>query len=307
MILGNVWKDQPCYRCIFPNPPSPETVQSCSDSGILGPVVGVMGVLMAVEAIKLLTQFGIYDEDHNLSWKERTATSTLLLYSAYDVAPFRTTYLKCKSRKNCAACSPKAAITRESLDSGSYDYAVFCGITAPINVLSEGYRVSMENFNEFVMGGRPLLKEGENPRDHPDYGHYYGYYILVDVRETQDFDMLHIEGSFNLPYSIIDKAIRNPDWLAEERDNQHASNRIWQLERHINAEPLTDVYFICRYGNDSQKAVDFLINNFNEEFACFNIRNQSTEGTVYDQGRFVADIIGGLRAWSKADPTFPEY
>src|SRR5690554_7024451 len=45
----------PCYRCIFPKPPPADQVVSCGDGGILGPVVGVMGVLQALEAIKLLT------------------------------------------------------------------------------------------------------------------------------------------------------------------------------------------------------------------------------------------------------------
>ena len=46
-------KGGPCYRCIFPKPPPPESVVSCGDGGILGPVVGVMGVLQALEAIRV--------------------------------------------------------------------------------------------------------------------------------------------------------------------------------------------------------------------------------------------------------------
>ncbi|KAK7970663.1 Urmylation protein [Apiospora saccharicola] len=44
----------PCYRCVFPKPPPPDGVLSCGEGGILGPVVGVMGVLQALEAIKLV-------------------------------------------------------------------------------------------------------------------------------------------------------------------------------------------------------------------------------------------------------------
>jgi adenylyltransferase/sulfurtransferase len=43
---------QACYRCAFPEPPDPACVQSCAEGGILGPVAGVLGCLMAVEAIK---------------------------------------------------------------------------------------------------------------------------------------------------------------------------------------------------------------------------------------------------------------
>lgn len=47
-------KKTACYRCVFPSPPEPGSVPSCSQAGILGPVAGVMGSLQALEAIKLL-------------------------------------------------------------------------------------------------------------------------------------------------------------------------------------------------------------------------------------------------------------
>jgi len=46
--------DTPCYRCLFPDPPAPETCSRCAEAGVLGPVPGVMGVLQALEALKLL-------------------------------------------------------------------------------------------------------------------------------------------------------------------------------------------------------------------------------------------------------------
>jgi len=48
----------PCYRCLFPEPPPPGTVPSCQEAGILGAVAGVLGVLQATEAIKLITGIG---------------------------------------------------------------------------------------------------------------------------------------------------------------------------------------------------------------------------------------------------------
>jgi molybdopterin/thiamine biosynthesis adenylyltransferase len=35
----------PCYRCVFPEPPPAESVTDCSDGGVVGPVVGVIGSL----------------------------------------------------------------------------------------------------------------------------------------------------------------------------------------------------------------------------------------------------------------------
>lgn len=45
-----------CYRCIFPEIPENGSVPSCSETGVLGPVPGVMGFMQAAEALKLLTE-----------------------------------------------------------------------------------------------------------------------------------------------------------------------------------------------------------------------------------------------------------
>jgi sulfur-carrier protein adenylyltransferase/sulfurtransferase len=48
----------PCYRCLYPTPPPPELAPGCSVAGVLGVVPGVMGLLQAVETIKLLLGIG---------------------------------------------------------------------------------------------------------------------------------------------------------------------------------------------------------------------------------------------------------
>jgi molybdopterin/thiamine biosynthesis adenylyltransferase len=52
-----------CYRCLFPEPPPPAAVVSCSEAGVLGPIPGVIGALQALEVIKVLTGVGqpLYD------------------------------------------------------------------------------------------------------------------------------------------------------------------------------------------------------------------------------------------------------
>jgi adenylyltransferase/sulfurtransferase len=47
-----------CYRCLYPNPNPAEGCKSSSDNGVLGPVPGLIGVLQALEAIKVLTGIG---------------------------------------------------------------------------------------------------------------------------------------------------------------------------------------------------------------------------------------------------------
>lgn len=48
----------PCYRCLFSSPPPPGTVQSCSETGVLGAAAGVMGSLQALEVLKQITGIG---------------------------------------------------------------------------------------------------------------------------------------------------------------------------------------------------------------------------------------------------------
>jgi len=48
----------PRYRDLFPEPPAPGTVPSCAEAGVLGALAGVIGSVMAVEAIKLVTGAG---------------------------------------------------------------------------------------------------------------------------------------------------------------------------------------------------------------------------------------------------------
>ncbi|WP_428927970.1 HesA/MoeB/ThiF family protein [Marinibacterium sp. SX1] len=48
----------PCYQCIFPQAPAPGLAPSCAVAGVLGPLPGVVGAMMAVEAVKLITGAG---------------------------------------------------------------------------------------------------------------------------------------------------------------------------------------------------------------------------------------------------------
>ncbi|MBY5934834.1 molybdopterin-synthase adenylyltransferase MoeB [Tateyamaria omphalii] len=51
-------QNAPCYRCIFPEAPAPELAPNCAEAGVIGPLPGVVGSMMAVEAVKLLTGAG---------------------------------------------------------------------------------------------------------------------------------------------------------------------------------------------------------------------------------------------------------
>jgi len=71
----------PCYRCLFPEPPPPGTVGSCSETGVLGAAAGVMGTLQALEVIKEIAKVG------------ETLAGKLLIYEAL-ATRFRTVTIK---------------------------------------------------------------------------------------------------------------------------------------------------------------------------------------------------------------------
>lgn len=56
----------PCYQCIFPEAPAPGLAPSCAEAGVIGPLPGVVGAMMAVEAIKVITGAGAPLRGHML-------------------------------------------------------------------------------------------------------------------------------------------------------------------------------------------------------------------------------------------------
>jgi adenylyltransferase/sulfurtransferase len=144
MVLNH---NGPCYRCIFPRPPPQHTIVACGEGGILGPVVGTMGVLQALEAIKVLTG----------------GTSSMLLFSAYSERPFQSIKMRPR-RKDCVACSGE--ITAETML--SMDYEQFCGIPLAREVLQPEERISALEYSQIRQSGVPHVLL--DVREAPQYG-----------------------------------------------------------------------------------------------------------------------------------------
>jgi len=81
--------DAPCYACIFPHAPAADLVPSCAEAGVIGPLPGVVGSMMAVEAIKLITGAG------------DPLRGRLMIYDALFA---ETRVIKAKRRSDCAVC-----------------------------------------------------------------------------------------------------------------------------------------------------------------------------------------------------------
>lgn len=207
----------PCYRCVFPKPPPADSVVSCGDGGILGPVVGVMGVLQAVEALKLITKGKLTPDEKKEG--EKVEQATMLLFSSNSNPPFRS--LKMRSRRvGCFACSKESGVTLESLRGGSMDYVLFCGVASPVKLLGADERVDAGVYAE-------RRKKGEK-------------HLLVDVREKVQFEICSLEGSVNIPFSSF------PRMRVEEEEKEKPA---WIPVNLPNDAP---IYVVCRLGNDSQ-------------------------------------------------------
>jgi len=68
-----------CYRCLFPNIPEAGSIPSCAESGVLGPVPGVMGFIQAAEVIKLATGKGNILKDRLLLFNALESNFTIAL------------------------------------------------------------------------------------------------------------------------------------------------------------------------------------------------------------------------------------
>ena len=85
----------PCYRCIFPEPPPPDSIPSCSQGGVLGAMAGVMGTMQATEVIKEILGIGA------------SLSGRLVIHDAL-AGEFRT--VRVKPDPNCALCGDNPSI-----------------------------------------------------------------------------------------------------------------------------------------------------------------------------------------------------
>ncbi|MGE7948881.1 ThiF family adenylyltransferase [Lysinibacillus sp. NPDC093688] len=70
---------QGCYRCLYPHAPKGMDVLNCRSAGVIGPVVGVLGVLQAMEAIKVILNIGEYLDTRLLHYNALTSDFYLLM------------------------------------------------------------------------------------------------------------------------------------------------------------------------------------------------------------------------------------
>ncbi|KAL7380307.1 hypothetical protein ABVT39_015550 [Epinephelus coioides] len=266
----------PCYRCLYPVPPPPETVTNCSDGGVLGVVPGIMGCFQALEVLKIASGHG------------SSCGQQLVMFDAQD-ARFRSIKLRPK-QAGCAVCGENPSVTQ------LVDYEAFCGSAATdkcrkVNLLSRDQRITVQDYKSIIDSGEPHLLLDVRPLVEVDICHLpFSLSILFELKGQNQSPISH--------FCVIVLLILSQDIplsSLEDRKSDHIrllQERISQLQQQMEGDRRPPVYVICKLGNDSQKAVQVM---------------EKLSGSEVDSIT-VKDISGGLMAWAKRiDTTFPQY
>jgi adenylyltransferase/sulfurtransferase len=161
----------PCYRCLYPDPPPPGLVPSCAEGGVLGVLPGVIGVLQAIEALKLL--LGIGDP----------LIGRLLVFDALGM-DFRE--LRLRKDPACPLCGEHPTLT------GLIDYDSWCaGASTENSTMAEPLELSVRDY-------QALRERGSEP-------------LLVDVREPHEQQIAHIDGAVLIPLRTLPERIAELD------------------------------------------------------------------------------------------------
>ncbi len=157
----------PCYRCLFPEPPPPGQVPSCAEGGVLGVLPGMIAMIQATEAVKLLTGIG---------------EPLIGRFLHYDALAMKFNEFRFGKDPECPLCGDAPTITR------LIDYEGFCGVPA----VEEGPAYAEMSASELGAA----LDRGDD-------------FLLLDVREKDEFETAAISGSLLLPLGEL------PDRIAE--------------------------------------------------------------------------------------------
>jgi len=161
----------PCYRCLYPEPPPPGLVPSCAEGGVLGILPGLVGVMQATEAIKLILGAG------------QPLIGRLVLVDALGMK-FRE--LKLRKNPECPVCGTHRTITE------LIDYNQFCGIRGEEKTVAESNlpEISVEELKRRRDAGEDIF--------------------VLDVREPHEYQICNLGGHL-IPLNDLPKRVNELD------------------------------------------------------------------------------------------------
>lgn len=278
----------PCYRCIFPQPPPPESVRSCGEIGILGPVVGTIGTMMATETLRLVVR----------GFHEAGRKPTLLMYSAWPKfgEGGGKSWMNCTlpgRRVGCLACGSdedleklgKQRINREALLDGRYDYRDFCGRLDAGRMLDVEKRIQPKEFLDVLSNRTVSADESVHTSENSTE---WKNPVIIDLRDDDEKAIGPvIHGSVHVPYSRI-------HWSEEQT--------MEKLAALSNDESKDAMLFVCQRGNDSQYIANKIIQLQKEHVTTKGAKTPKDvcASSGFNKEIFVGDVLGGFSALDRA-------
>jgi adenylyltransferase/sulfurtransferase len=171
--------DGPCYRCLFPEPPPPDSVPSCAEGGVLGVLPGMIGTIQAAETIKLILGVG------------KSLAGRLLLVDALTME-YRTVRLR--KDPACPACGTRT-IT-ELIDYDEFCAGVVVAAASDIGKpRNEVVEITPSELAERLRGGATL--------------------DLIDVREPREWEIAHLPSARLVPLGQLAESLATLDSARE--------------------------------------------------------------------------------------------
>jgi molybdopterin/thiamine biosynthesis adenylyltransferase/rhodanese-related sulfurtransferase len=161
----------PCYRCLFPEPPPPGAAPSCAEAGVLGVLPGIIGLIQATEALKLIVGGG------------ESLAGRLLHFDALKMK-FREFNLR--RDPQCPVCGDAPTIF------APIDYEQFCQGPAPAE--ADWFAAQDTIPTVSVQELKRKMDEGEA-------------FTLVDVREPYEYEIARIAGSRLIPLGELETRV----------------------------------------------------------------------------------------------------
>jgi sulfur-carrier protein adenylyltransferase/sulfurtransferase len=165
------YEDGPCYRCLYPEPPPPGLVPSCAEGGVLGILPGLIGVVQATEAVKIILGVG------------ETLKNRLLLY---DALAMRFRELKLRRDRDCPVCGDHPTVRQ------LIDYQEFCGVKPMSTPATQA--------NDAIDVTEVKAKQDRGEQ-----------FQLIDVREPHEYQIARIPGTTLIPLGDLPKRMGEID------------------------------------------------------------------------------------------------
>jgi molybdopterin/thiamine biosynthesis adenylyltransferase/rhodanese-related sulfurtransferase len=196
----------PCYRCLYPEPPPPGLVPSCAEGGVLGILPGLVGVIQATEAIKLILGKG------------ESLIGRLLLVDALNM---RFRELKLRKNPECPVCGANPTVTK------LIDYQQFCGImpeSKQEKALKNGIpQISVKELKSRIDAGEDVF--------------------ILDVREPYEYQIANIGGKL-IPQNEVPQRLaeidRDREIVVQCRSGQR-SQRIAEFLQQSGYQKVTNL------------------------------------------------------------------